>query len=307
MCRAVLYLGKKTKMHPFTHLAHNSLVNQTVNPKYMHHGFNLTGNGFVAWSHDNGRLSDPILYKSKILPFYDYNFEMQTKMIETDCFITHIRGGVLSTGVVLTTPNAHPFLFKDAPFALAHNGGLHNGTIEQQLQINAEMMKRTRAKWFSQIRGTTDSEHIYALLLTCFEEQKNNDIEHALPEAILQTLSIIQSIRKKFKVYYASPINLFISNGHFICAVRYTFDFGVFNAEMTRKHLTYYSLWYTYGESFQKIDDIYQMSPGSRSTICLASEPLSRDSSTWLEVPEYSLFLAKREAPLKVLIRDIDF
>lgn len=305
MCRAIIYLGKKTKMFPFTHEAHNSLVSQTVNPRYMKHGFNLTGNGFIAWNHINRQLQDPIIYKSKLIPYYDYNYYMQTKMIETDCFISHVRGGALSSGVVLTLPNAHPFYFKGAEIALAHNGGLHNGTFKQQQEINTEMMKRTSAKWFGEIRGTTDSEHIYALLLTCLDEQKGKPIEEALKEAVLQTLDIIQSIRKRFKVYAASPVNLFIASGNFIMVVRYTYDFGVFDTELTRKHLTFYSLWFTLGGEFVKKNGIYQMTSDERSSICFASEPLSRNVRSWIEVPEYSMTFVKRAKKLKIAISDI--
>jgi predicted glutamine amidotransferase len=305
MCRAIIYLGKKTKMHPFTHEAHNSLVKQTIHPRYMKHGFNLTGNGFISWNHADNKLSDPIIYKSKLIPFYDYNFTMQTRMIETDCFISHVRGGALSPGVILTLPNAHPFLFRDAPFALAHNGGLYNGTFAQQQSINEALMKRTSPKWYSQIRGTTDSEHIYALLLTCLDEQKNLSLEQALQKAIVQTLDIIKSIRKKFKVYSASPINLFISNGEFIVVVRYTFDFGVFHNEMSKKHLTFYSLWFSYGGEFVKKNGIYKMTPGDQSSICFASEPLSRNATSWVEVPEYSMILVKRAKKIKMVISDI--
>ena len=115
MCRGIIYLGRKTTMHPFTHLAANSLVNQSVSPKFMYdNGVNLTGNGFISWQHKGKKISDPILYKSKLLPFYDNNFNIQTKMIETNCFIAHIRGGALSSGVILTEPNAHPFFYEGA-------------------------------------------------------------------------------------------------------------------------------------------------------------------------------------------------
>jgi glutamine amidotransferase len=306
MCRAVIYLGKKTSMADFTHRAYNSLVNQSIHPQYMQHGFNLTGNGYICWQRQQDKHLRPILYKSKLLPFYDYIYEMQSKMLETDCFISHIRGGVLSNGVVLTAPNAHPFLFEGTDIALAHNGGLHNGTLDQQQAINTEMTKEMDPKWYGKIRGTTDSEHIYALLLTALERHKRKSIERALPEALFETFSIIKNIRRRFKVFYASPVNLFISNGEFIAVVRFTFDFGRFNDQMTKKHLTFYSLWYTYGQLFEKQGDVYQMTPGKRHSICFASEPLSKNTSTWLEVPEYSLIIVKRGNPLKMHITDLD-
>lgn len=305
MCRAVIYLGKKTKMRPFTHEAYNSLVNQTVNPHYMQYGLNLTGNGFIAWNHHNNKKHDPIIYKSKVIPFYDYNFSMQSRMVETDCFMSHVRGGPLSNGVVLTLPNAHPFFFRGAKIAMAHNGSIHTGNYKQHQQINRAIIARTCPKWYKEIRGTTDSEHIYALLLTCLDEQKSLSFEHALKEAVYQTLDIIQNVRRKFKVFYASPINLFISNGDFIMVVRYTFDFGIYENELTLKHLTFYSLWFTYGGAFTKQNGIYQMSTDARSSICFASEPLSRNVSTWVEVPEYSMIYVERAKRLKLSVSDI--
>ena len=234
MCRAIVYLGKQTKMHPFTHLAHNSLVNQSVNPQYMSHGLNLTGNGFISWNHQGKKVSDPILYKSRLLPAYDYVYDMQTKMIDSNCFISHIRGGPLSSGVVLTTTNAHPFYYEGAAISLAHNGGLYLGNIEQQQKILEKIYKHISPKWFSKIRGTTDTEYFYALLLTRLDDFNDMAVEDALPEALLQTFEIIANIRRKAKVYFASQANLFISNGHFICAVRYTFDFGLFDGTLSR-------------------------------------------------------------------------
>ena len=250
--------------------------------------------------------ADPILYKSKTLPFYDTNFEMQTKMIDSDCFISHIRGGGLNTGVVLNDSNAHPFFYPDAPIALAHNGGLMNGNAQQQLHINTAIMEQTDSKWFAQVRGTTDSECIYALLLSNIDKFKGLSIEECIKEAVYNTLECIKKIRKKAGVIEASPVNLFISNGEFILAVRYTFDFGLYTDELSSKNLTFYSLWYTYGEAFEKIDGIYQMKIGKKESFCFASEPLSRDVSTWLEVPEYSMMMVQKGSPLKLIFSDID-
>ena len=59
-------------------------------------------------------------------------------------------------------------------------------------------------------------------------------------------------------------------------------------------HLTYLSLWYTLGREYGYHDGEWQTIGGSDSadTVIIASEPLTRDVSTWLEVPEYSMLCA---------------
>ena len=49
------------------------------------------------------------------------------------------------------------------------------------------------------------------------------------------------------------------------------------------------------------------MTSGKRNSICIASEPLSMDTTTWLEVPEYTILLAKRQNPIFLTLTDIDF
>jgi hypothetical protein len=58
--------------------------------------------------------------------------------------------------------------------------------------------------------------------------------------------------------------------------------------------LAYLSLWYTLGDEYLERGGEWMMTPakdGPRSMI-LASEPLTKDVSTWLEVPEYSMLTA---------------
>jgi predicted glutamine amidotransferase len=68
------------------------------------------------------------------------------------------------------------------------------------------------------------------------------------------------------------------------------------------------SLWYTIGGEYISRDGDWQMTPADppRSVI-IASEPLTTDFSTWLEVPEYSMLTAEL-APdgIEFETRDLD-
>jgi predicted glutamine amidotransferase len=81
--------------------------------------------------------------------------------------------------------------------------------------------------------------------------------------------------------------------------VRYCFDFGCYRTEDPAKvheaNLTFLSLWYTSGSEYGYHDEEWKMTGGADTadSIMIASEPLTRDTSTWLEVPEYSMIYAE--------------
>jgi glutamine amidotransferase len=307
MCRVIAYMGKTTKMHPFTHDSYNSLIKQSTKPQLMSHSLNLSGNGIAGWRSDKKTLRGPILYRSKTLPMFDENLEMVARMIDLDCFIAHIRGGPLNTGTVLSDQNAHPFFYPNAGFALAHNGGLRAESLEKEQHLFNALAKEIHPVWFKQMRGTTDSEYIYALILTILDKFKDKKSMESVQKATCEALLKIKKIREKFKITEASPVNLFISNGEFIIIIRYTYNFGEFSGRINPSNMTFYSLWYTYGDSFIDVDGGYHMIPGKSNSICFASEPLSKNIRTWLEVPEYSMMSVVRGAPIKMKVQDLDF
>jgi predicted glutamine amidotransferase len=95
--------------------------------------------------------------------------------------------------------------------------------------------------------------------------------------------------------------------------VRYCFDFGCFPTEdaarLHEANMSYLSLWYTAGRNYGLHDGEWQMTGGSENatSILVASEPLTRDTNAWVEVPEYSMLHAtiKKNRP-ELTIRDLD-
>ena len=63
---------------------------------------------------------------------------------------------------------------------------------------------------------------------------------------------------------------------------------------MHEANLNFLSLWYTSGREYGQYDGESKMIGGAdiADSIMIASEPLTRDTSTWLEVPEYSMIYA---------------
>jgi predicted glutamine amidotransferase len=70
--------------------------------------------------------------------------------------------------------------------------------------------------------------------------------------------------------------------------------------------LTYLSLWYTAGRDYGLHDGEWKMIGGSdgADSILVASEPLTRDTAAWVEVPEYSMLHARLERGRPAVIID---
>ena len=150
------------------------------------------------------------------------------------------------------------------------------------------------------IRGSTDSEWIYAVLLSQLNDPGADSTNDEIQRAIDKTLAIIGNVREANRITVASSANLFITDGQRIFAVRFCFDFGCYPAnDPTSVHeanLAYLSLWYTSGSEYGFYDGEWQMIGGAAATdsIIVASEPLTSDITRWLEVPEYSTLHTER-------------
>ncbi len=304
MCRILSYLGEPIVAEDLLYKPDNSLVKQSYHPKLMAHLLNLAGFGMVAWDSISHHAKLPHIYKTIHLPFYDENLRNLAAKMMPSCLVAHIRGVAYSDRQVVSTQNVHPFMFRDANLALAHNGALYDFN-----KMKYDLLEYIKPEYQKKISGTTDSEWIYALFLSRLahlsEQYKTEEIIRALMEAF----DILKVVRSRHNIVVNSPVNLFITNGEFIAATRFVFDYGWLPLERQEgAHLTYHSLWYTFGESYGLYDSEYKMKGGGKkSSLIIASEPLTDDSTTWIEVPEYTLLVAERSnETIKITSQDIN-
>jgi len=110
-------------------------------------------------------------------------------------------------------------------------------------------------------------------------------------------LSGMRDTRARHGIVTSSPINLFMATGRCVVATRFVMDYGWYPDDdpMLDADLAYVSLWYTAGSAYVKGDDGWEMHAGDGRprSLLIASEPLTTDTSTWLELPEYSLLTAE--------------
>jgi glutamine amidotransferase len=303
MCRILSYLGKPILTEELLYKPDNSFIKQSYHPIYMSHLLNLAGFGIVAWDHVSHNPNQPYLYKTPSLPFYDENLRNLAEKISPHCLLAHLRGVTYTEKQIVSIQNVHPFLFPGATVALAHNGSLHHFE-----KMKYDMLEYIHEDYRKNILGTTDSEWIYAIFLSQLPNASSHYATDEISKAVIETLKILQRIRNKHNIAINSPVNLFITNGQFIAATRFVLDYGWMPPDVPSPHFSYHSLWYTYGDSYGYYDNEYKMKGSKvKSSIIIASEPLTEDTTTWVEVPEYTLLVAEiKSGEIKITSQDIN-
>ena len=293
MCRALLYLGEPVLLDDLLYQPDSALVRQATMPKMLHM-LNLAGFGLRAWDRGSRSPEKPWAYCSTELPVFDRNLKNLAEKVEAGAVLAHVRGVAYNTTVDISLANVHPFQFPGCALAMAHNGDL-----ARFAELKPALAAHVPAALARHVRGTTDSEWIYALVLAGLRHPLAVPEGTELVDAIARALAIIRSERQKLGIDVSSSVNLFFADGTQIAAVRYCFDFGRYAtqdaARMHEANLSFLSLWYTLGRGYGLHGGEWKMTGGAEAarSILVSSEPLTRDVASWVEVPEYSVLHAR--------------
>ena len=293
MCRALAYLGQPVLLDNLLFQPDSSLVKQTYMPQMLSL-LNLAGFGMKAWDHASAEPDRPYSYASTELPIYDRNLKGLAEKIRANCVLAHVRGVHFNTEGIISQQNIHPFQFPGCRIAMAHNGDL-----DRMREMKPALLEHIRPEFARKIDGTTDSEWMYALLVSSLDDPGGDIGADDIARALEKMLGVLRKVRARLGIALWSPVNLFITTGRQLVAVRYCFDFGCYRLDdpklVPQASFNYHSLWYTSGSSYGWHDGEWKMTGGADTadSIMIASEPLTRDTSTWLEVPEYSMIYAE--------------
>lgn len=161
----------------------------------------------------------PALYKSQSPPISDFNFRNLCSNTETYCVFAHIRA---TSGSVVTQVNSHPFVFGRHIF-------MHNGSISNFTNIRRDMTDLFSYDAYSNVLGSTDSEHAAALYITNLTDNGTKDTwEKEYPisdmlDAMKKTVLQIMQLQQKQLGKNATPnsLNLCTSDGKKMVAIRF--------------------------------------------------------------------------------------
>ena len=294
MCRALLYLGEPVVLDHLLFQPDSALVRQSYMPKMLNL-LNLAGFGLRAWDRGSHQPGKPFAYGSASPPVFDRNLKNLAEKVRAECVLAHVRGVAYSEAVEISMQNVHPFQFDGVAWALAHNGEL-----AETEKLKPLLAAQVRPEFRSAVRGTTDSEWIYALFVSQLSDPRAATAAEAdVLSALEKTLAHLREARRRIGVDVASSVNLFIANGRQLVALRYCLDFGRYPidspARMHEPNGGFLSLWYTLGRDYALHGEEWRMTGGAAhaDSILVASEPLTRDTSSWVELPEYAALFAE--------------
>jgi len=205
MCRLLGYLGSKIQLNQLLYEPEHSLVVQSYQPQEMTSGL-LNADGFgIGWYHP-AQETTPYTYKN-ILPIWsDINLPQISRYVESKCILGYVRSATPPSSVDLS--NCQPFTQDQLLF-------IHNGFIcNFRKTLYRPLRKSLDDDIYQLIQGTTDSEHIFALIL---QELKS---KISIATALRKVLTYLSQLAQSYQVDFSA--NIILSNGNQLVASRYS-------------------------------------------------------------------------------------
>jgi ergothioneine biosynthesis protein EgtC len=207
MCRLLAYVGPALPLEQVLLKPEHSLFVQSYQPREMTSGL-LNADGFgVGWYGTKGET--PYIYRQTQPIWSDGNLADLGRYVQSGCILANVRSATVGQPVQLS--NCQPFRFGQMLFV--HNGFIENFAASLYRPLRDQLSDAS----YQLIQGSTDSEHMFALLC----EQLIAQPGLSLAEALTQTLKIITELAKTAGVRVG--VNLIISDGQQLVACRYAY------------------------------------------------------------------------------------
>ncbi|MGE5655394.1 MAG: ergothioneine biosynthesis protein EgtC [Actinomycetota bacterium] len=210
MCRLLGYLGPPILLDSILCKPEHSLIEQSYQPREMTSGV-VNADGFgVGWYHAQ-QDTDPFTYKNMLPIWNDTNLSSLGRYIESGCVLGCVRSA--TSGQALDFSNCQPFGSDRLLF-------VHNGSIRNFRQtLYRPLRSKLNDAAYQLIKGTTDSEHIFALLVNELAATSNL----SLTEAFRQTLVVLSELADAStylgKIEFS--VNAIVTDGHQLVASRF--------------------------------------------------------------------------------------
>lgn len=259
MCRLLGYLGETIVLDYILSKPEHSLIVQSYQPREMTAGL-LNADGFgVGWYHPE-KDSEPFTYKNVLPIWNDVNLPHLCRYVESNCVVATVRSATIGQPVDLS--NCQPFIQQNLLFS--HNGFIQKFRESLYRPIRNQLNDRT----YQAINGTTDSEHIFALIIN--ELQANTDI--SLENALYKTLIKLKNLAQEYQVEFAA--NILLSDGKRLVACRYA--------------------------SRSPVPSLYWLrdDPTFPNSVIIASEPLF--GGNWNSFPENSIIIVGENLDIQI-------
>lgn len=215
MCRVLAYIGPEIPVENLLSKPENSLINQTLDPE-RHPQLQLAGWGFGIWGEHLLKPDAPLLYHRPMPAFYDDNVAGIVPSLQASTLLAHVRAADYNSTTVLADENCHPFSYQGTPWIVAQNGDMPNWKLLQR-----ELLQHCKDEFLGQMRGNTDTEFLYVLLLSLLENDSDDGVQRGFEEMLTLIVKAMDSLELpslvKLKMALVSPgrvIGVNFGTGH---------------------------------------------------------------------------------------------
>ncbi|MDJ0568316.1 MAG: ergothioneine biosynthesis protein EgtC [Pleurocapsa sp. MO_192.B19] len=207
MCRLLGYLGSSIQLDRILIKPEHSLIVQSYQPREMTAGL-LNADGFgIGWYHPEEQ-NPPYIYRNVLPIWNDANLPQIGRYIQSNCFLGYVRSATSNLSVDII--NCQPFAQQNLLF-------VHNGYIDDFRKTLYRPIRNNLSDFaYQRIEGTTDSEHIFALIVNELENSDRLSLQQALSNTIIHLAKLSQPDEINFSA------NIVLSNGKELAACRYS-------------------------------------------------------------------------------------
>ncbi len=208
MCRLLGYVGEPVSLDTFLIDPDHSLVAQSYQPKEMTAGL-INADGFGMGWYVPASDQPPYRYRNSLPIWNDPNFGELCRYITSGNFLACIRSATLGQSLQLS--NCQPFRERQLL-------GIHNGFIDNFHQTLYRPMRDCLSdERYQNIEGTTDSEHILALIYETLAQNPGQTHVNALT----QSLDQIKTWAKTYEIRVS--LNIVLSDGQSMTVSRFAY------------------------------------------------------------------------------------
>jgi len=280
MCRFVAYLGDPILAEDLITKPKNSLIHQSYHAEEMSEPLN--GDGFGLGWYNNSIRIEPGLYKSITPAWSDLNLKTNAGIIRSNCLMAHIRA---ATEGAVSIQNSHPFRYNQ--YLMMHNGGIPEFKV-----IKRDLINILSSHYYQWIKGSTDSEHIFALYMQTVSDLSSGKDGGELSlkflaECFIKTFAIIEDLKAKRGLSTPSVYNMVITDGNRMIATRYSTD---------PNHVSR-TLYIAQGKKYVCEGNICHMLPanGNISSVLVVSEKLDEFAEKWIPIKDNCILMIDKD------------
>jgi glutamine amidotransferase len=199
MCRLAAYIGPPRSLHELWLAPPHNLIVQSYAPREMR-GAILNADGFgMAWYTD--RVESPALYRSVLPLWSDENVARMAPHLVSGCALANVRSATPGMGV--QTTNVSPFVRGRWSFT-------HNGLVRSWKSLARKVRAALDDEQYAAIEGSTDSEHVFALVMTHLARDERDPIG-----------AVRGATRELEQLAAGALLNFVLTDGRWLIAVRH--------------------------------------------------------------------------------------